>query len=508
MRLRQAALQAFQTWHVLLLGCFLHLAWGPVAVHAGEPLHVGVAEVEITPPKGFPMAGYYHERLATGTKDPLKARAIVFRQGKERAALVVCDLCGIAVDLTTEVRRQASARTDIPQRHIVLSATHSHTSPDYTRDLYGYLGSAAKERQADAYAAKLIGGVVDAIVKAHEKAEPSVLHAGTVRQETPVSFNRRFLLRDGSVRTWMALDHPEVLRAAGPIDPDLGLFAVRAIKGQSHKAVFSNFALHLDTVGGLEWSADYPFFIERAVRESLGKSVISIFGNGCCGDINHVDPARRERNKTAFIGGSLGETVCKGLAQLPPVKQPVLRVQSTVVPLLLQPVTKDEVTRATQFLSAARDGAKVDFLDQVKAYKHIILDNLHHRHAHTETAKRINWGLSRTWAGVGDRLPVEVSLITLGDELAIVCLPGEVFVDLGLAIKRSSPFRTTILVELSNCVETAYIPTRVACAAGSYEVTNSLVQHGSGELLAEAAVRLLRIAASAARSAGPERKSP
>src|SRR5436305_12704438 len=133
MRLRQISLQAFRSWHALLFGCFLHLAWGPLAAQAGEPLLVGVAEEEITPPKGFPMAGYYHERLATGTKDPLKARAIVFRSGKERAALVVCDLCGIAVDLTTEVRRQASARTNIPERHIVVAATHSHTSPDYAR---------------------------------------------------------------------------------------------------------------------------------------------------------------------------------------------------------------------------------------------------------------------------------------------------------------------------------------------------------------------------------------
>ena len=464
--------------------------------------------MEITPPKGFPMAGYYHERLATGTKDPLKARAIVFRSGKEQAALVVCDLCGISVDLTTEVRRQASARTKIPERHIMLSATHSHTSPDYARDLYEYLGKAEKERPADAYAARLIRGVVEAIARAHENAEPSVIHAGTARQETPVSFNRRFLLRDGSVRTWMTLDHPEVLRAAGPIDPDIGLVTVRAVKGATDKAVFSNFALHLDTVGGLEWSADYPFFIERAVRESLGKGVISLFGTGCCGDINHVDPARKERNKTAFIGGSLGETVGKSLAKLPPVERPALRVESTVVPLPLEAVTKEEVARAAQLLTASRDGAKVDFLDQVRAYKHVVLDNLRHRPAHAESAKLINWGLSRTWAGVGDRLPVEVSLVTLGDEVAIVCLPGEVFVDLGLAIKRFSPFRTTIIVELSNCVETAYIPTRVAYAAGSYEVTNSLVQPGSGEMLAEAAVRLLRNAASAARPAGPERKSP
>lgn len=41
-------------------------------LQADEPiLQVGLAEVEITPPLGFPMAGYYHERLATATHDPL-----------------------------------------------------------------------------------------------------------------------------------------------------------------------------------------------------------------------------------------------------------------------------------------------------------------------------------------------------------------------------------------------------------------------------------------------------
>jgi hypothetical protein len=80
--------------------------------------------------------------------------------------------------------------------------------------------------------------------------------------------------------------------------------------------------------------------------------------------------------------------------------------------------------------------------------------------------------------------------------VGIVCLPGEVFVDLGLAIKRASPFKTTLVVELSNCVETIYIPTRAAYAGGSYEVTNATLEAGSGEMLVEAAIRLLREAAT------------
>jgi len=74
-------------------------------------------------------------------------------------------------------------------------------------------------------------------------------------------------------------------------------------------------------------------------------------------------------------------------------------------------------------------------------------------------------------------------VLGLGDEVGIVCLPGEVFVDLGLAIKRASPFKTTLVVELCNSVETMYVPTRAACAGGGYEVLNSAVEPGSGEIL-------------------------
>ena len=60
---------------------------------------------------------------ATGIRDRLKAKAIVFRSDAERAAFVACDLTGIAADLSASVRRLASAKTGIPAAHIVLAAT-------------------------------------------------------------------------------------------------------------------------------------------------------------------------------------------------------------------------------------------------------------------------------------------------------------------------------------------------------------------------------------------------
>ena len=128
-----------------------------------------------------------------------------------------------------------------------------------------------------------------------------------------------------------------------------------------------------------------------------------------------------------------------------------------------------------------------------------MLDQLRHREPHANTAEHITWGLSRSLAGVGETLPVDVTVMTLGHDVAIVFLPGEVFVELGLAIKQGSPFRTTLVIELSNAVETIYIPHRAAFAGGSYEVTNSALQPGSGEMLVEAALTLLREAATHTR---------
>ena len=117
------------------------------ASEPGKPLRVGVAEVDITPPLGFPMAGYYFERLAEGTIDPLKAKALVFRTDDSAAALVVCDLIGIATDLKQAIRQRASEKTGIPATHIVISATHTHTAPDYMKELYLNLGGAGRIRR-------------------------------------------------------------------------------------------------------------------------------------------------------------------------------------------------------------------------------------------------------------------------------------------------------------------------------------------------------------------------
>ena len=88
------------------------------------------------------------------------------------------------------------------------------------------------------------------------------------------------------------------------------------------------------------------------------------------------------------------------------------------------------------------------------------------------------------------RLPQEVQAIRLDRDTAIVTLPHEVFVELGMAIKSASPFRTTIVVSLANDLD-FYIPTRRAFEEGHYEPTTCPLEPGCGEQLVRAAVDVL-----------------
>ena len=90
-----------------------------------------------------------------------------------------------------------------------------------------------------------------------------------------------------------------------------------------------------------------------------------------------------------------------------------------------------------------------------------------------------------------EALRAEVQAVALGDDAAVLALPGEIFVELGLAIKAASPFRHTFIAELANG-SIGYVPNREAYPQGNYEVVSARGEAGTGERLVEEALKLLR----------------
>ncbi|MDH5604143.1 MAG: hypothetical protein OEY51_09385, partial [Cyclobacteriaceae bacterium] len=84
----------------------------------------------------------------------------------------------------------------------------------------------------------------------------------------------------------------------------------------------------------------------------------------------------------------------------------------------------------------------------------------------------------------------EVIAFALGNDFAVVGLPGEIFTELGMYIRERSPFKYTIVASLTNG-DIGYVPDRKAYLEGNYEPISSRVAPGSGEVLVERALKML-----------------
>jgi hypothetical protein len=435
---------------------------------AGEELRVGRAAVKITPPAGIPMAGYYNIRLAEGTLDDLWAKAIAFEVGGRTAVLTVCDLVSLPSDIAANARRQAEAATGIPASNLFFSATHSHTGPLLGGRALAFAPPAAR-KMADSYRVTLAARMAEAAKLAASSLTPAKLSMGAGREES-VSFYRRFLMKDGSVKTNPGKKNPEVVQPMGQIDPDVAVLWAESADGKPLAAMV-NHALHLDTVGGLQFSADYPYTLSKILATLHGPGLITQFTIGAAGNINHIDVKSAEPQKgpgeARRIGTVLAGEVIKTLTRMTPVAAASLQVRSETVRLPLPNYTPEEVEKARAAAAAFGKPGSPGTVPLAEAFR--VLDVAERKGAPIET---------------------EVGAIALGQDLALVMLPGEIFVELGTAIKKASPFRQTVIVELSGG-NIGYVPTRKAFSEGGYEVLSARFAPGGGEMLADAAIRIV-----------------
>jgi len=450
----------------------------------GEPdpdLYCGFSRIDITPPVGYRRAGNFREIITTGVRDSLYAKAMVLQQGSEQAVLVFCDLTSISPEVAKQARQHIAAQTAIPANNIIISATHAHTAPLYfgvrhklfhEQALEKYQGSDPHEKID--YPQHLTAQIVKAVTRAQSSLQPVRISAGYTWQ-TGLSFHRRFYMKPGSerlrqpgavVRMNPGRMHPDILRPAGPIDPKVNLLLFRN-PDNTPLASLVNFALHLDTVGGTEFSADYPFYLQQIFQQTYGPEFHSFFGLAPCGEINHIDVTTKKRLTTETIGNTLAKTALDYFDWLEPVDKPALAMQSKIIQVPMKSFNSKEFAKAEQDIHLM-GSSEIAWLDQVQA----------------NTILNIQARKSKD-------LAIEIQAIRLSKNVALLALPGEVFVELGLAIKKAVPFETVFIFELSNDGP-GYIPTQQGFHEGGYETVNALVAPGGGEAMAKAAIELLQ----------------
>ena len=88
---------------------------------------VGYAKVNINPPLGSALFGYYVKRLASGYLDDLEASAIALVKGEKKFLIISIDNCSIGKELVNKCTEAINEATGIPRENVLISATHTHT---------------------------------------------------------------------------------------------------------------------------------------------------------------------------------------------------------------------------------------------------------------------------------------------------------------------------------------------------------------------------------------------
>jgi neutral ceramidase len=416
----------------------------------------GSASAVITPVLGASLAGYFTNRKATGVLDDLYASALVVEKNADKLVLVACDLIGWPGDTAQLIRGEIARRLGIELAAVMITATHTHTGPVMQAEAGG-------QGSVDPTYQRWLGEQMVAVVlEANNRLAPAALEYGAGVEERH-AFNRRYVMKNGAVLTNPGADNPDVVRPAGPADHNMQVIKVVDASRKILAAVV-NFANHPDTTGGTLISADWPGWLRRTIQAQVGEGVPVLVLNGAAGDINHFDVLGHHVTKSPeearLIGTDYGRTVLEILHRTQPLRVDGLGARSLLAPTPYRRISSDELAAAQHTVDElANDPEAVlqgdlDAQDIVRGSKAVRL---------MFASSIVNAARDLT----GRTLPLEITLLRLGG-LALVGINGEVFTEIGMAIKQKSLFEHTLVTELANG-SIGYLGTKKAYSQGGYE---------------------------------------
>ena len=418
-------------------------------------LEAGFARVDMDPPMGLSLQGYFEVRPADGVRDPVQINCVALSDRTRKAILFSLDLESVH-GLMDDWRRRIARAVGTDPACVYIACTHTHTGPavgpvessfeitvpsskDFDERLCGRLERAARSAVADL-------------------APTTIAVARTSCQG--ISFIRRYRMRDGTVRTNPGVGNSNIVCAVGMPDETVQLVRFRRAKGD---IALVNFQCHPDVIGeGNAYSADWPGFVRHRVESSRPGVNCMVF-NGAQGDTNHIDVSPGGRRCGGYgharmMGEKIGDAALSVWDEAESVPAGEIRgcVKEVVVPFRKTPTP------------GIRDACRTaGWLARVEDY----------RLAHL--------------ASKPDVWPVPVSTLTVGRSLAFAGLPGEPFAAIGREVKSRSPYRLTVFTCLTNGAF-GYIPDENSYEGSSYESVSTVFNSISAHLLVESLVDLLR----------------
>jgi len=433
--------------------------------------------------------------------DPLYAKALILDDGTMKVVIICADIIAATETLTSEVRRRVQEELGIDQKNILLNVSHNHNTWNQT----------AKDTDKR---------ITQAEKQAADTMVPVTIGVGT-GHENRITMNRRLRLKNGkewTIRRANPSPQDSVVVDLGPMDPEIGIVRLDKVGGRT-LAVLYNFALH--SYGGIPdggVTADLPGFASKLIEEALGPGAVALFLQGAAGDITPIRYKDFDAPPpTEQLGMMLGMSVITAAGKLPMKEQGSIKIISEIIEL---PKRQDIAARIESLEKQEEDilqfftgigcgahgaGTSLNFKSFLPLYlKHMIDPNYpsyssylylseqtteHEDLKHLDAANkkrvgkylqciykmeelirlRTNLQILTAHLSKIDPKPIasEIQGIRIGD-FVLVTFPGELFAEVGIRLKKQSPFPHTFIAGYSNG-HIGYAPTADVYENEAYE---------------------------------------
>lgn len=415
-------------------------------------LKAGFARIDVTPPLGSDLSGYFHRRAAKGVRDNLYLNAVAIGNEDDTLVLMAIDYIGIKLEYNIKIRKLITQRTGVPADHIMIAALHQHTAPCIANP-----ESKLTALRDETFVDVLFRKFADAAQMAIDDMKDAEMSTAEAAVAEPIAFVRRYFTTGGEVQTNPNTDVYTLSHRCAEADNTMRL--VRLHREGANDIAIINFSTHPDVVSGEYISADWPGFTRRYVEEDL-PGVSAIFFTGCQGDSNHYDyfKPKNERLRNGdrythakYMGRTVADTVFAMWDKTSAAAGDAIFAHHTVL------YNKTNTEGAEEY-------------DRYKAWKE---DN---------AAGRLGYKPHMTELAYANRIvrlrtapvfhPVPLTVMGVGG-VAFVGFGGEAFTSYGYAMRALAPDKFVVCAVCANGYE-GYFPTEEAFAQGGYEAKSSL----------------------------------
>jgi len=424
---------------------------------AKKVFRAGAAASNITPWLDEGIVGGWSAPPGTYIHDELHARCLVLEDGQTRIVLVIVDNLGLAREVCDAAKKLIRQHTGIPEDHVLIAATHTHSS------ISARPANVLKpDEDMSQYSRFLVRRISDGVRCAVANLQPARIGWGTVDVPEHLN-NRRWFMKPelklinpfgglDKVRMNPPAGSPDLVKPAGPVDPQVCFLAVQSPEGRPI-ALLANYSLHyVGGVGPGHISADYFGVFADRIQQLLGADrqdppFVGMLSNGASGDVNNIPfqkprPAKKPYEQMRYVAYDLAQKVFDAYQKIAWHDWVPLGMQQTELTLKVRKPTPEQLERARAILAGAPPMPE---------------------RPHEETYARRIIQLHES----PDTVSVPLQAVRIGP-VGIGAIPFEVFAEIGLELKQKSPFRPTFTISHANG-SYGYLPTPAQHALGGYE---------------------------------------